>query len=146
MAIIIEGIDKAGKSTTCKQLSEALGLQIVHFPAPTPDFNFFEDYIKMLLSNDRNIILDRFFYSELVYGPILRNEYNIKTWQQEAIEALLRSHDSFIVYCVSNVKTIHERFIRENEKFVDAKYIEKIIAKYEEVMNQTTLPVIRKNT
>lgn len=74
--IIIEGMDGSGKSTLIGQLArEFPQLEVVRRP---PNRHFDDWWPEELERTDQMPIPihDRFFYSELVYGPILRGKIN----------------------------------------------------------------------
>lgn len=91
MLLIVEGIDRVGKTTLCKKLEEQLGF-IVYKDPRFIDLNKENRDVaskvmadKMLsilyaietLGMNKNIVLDRFHWTELVYGLVERN-YKIK--------------------------------------------------------------------
>jgi thymidylate kinase len=99
MVIIIEGIDRVGKTTLCNKLHEATGYEVYkHFG----DF----DYSKMDNDNETdkmlqmleiarigkaNIIFDRFHCSDFVYGTIERKYNRVK-----AIENLTKINEKLV--------------------------------------------------
>lgn len=104
MIIIVEGIDRVGKSTFCKRLNEATGYKVFR-----DDFRYFKKEYKDQMVNEEkgntfvnlveqgvvnNAILDRFHWSEFVYG------------------ALERGH------ACGNVFDIERRFANCNEKVI----------------------------
>jgi GTPase SAR1 family protein len=103
--IIVEGMDGAGKTTLISQLSaEFPQLEVVIRPQGVP----FDDWWPREM--DRSILkpvplYDRFFYSELVYGPIIRgkisadmNLVNNVAWFMRAVALLIyvRPHSEII--------------------------------------------------
>ena len=84
--IIVEGIDRVGKTTLCNMLKDKLGFKI--YKHKNDNFNYSKmdndnETDKMLqlldlyeqIGSDVNIVFDRFHWSDFVYGKIERN-YN----------------------------------------------------------------------
>jgi len=84
MIIIVEGIDRVGKTTLCNKLSTELNIPIYKHPTSIMDYDHMDNVNEtdkmlhmvdiMKLSNS-NIIFDRFHLSEYAYGVVERN-YN----------------------------------------------------------------------
>lgn len=75
MRIVVEGPDGAGKTSLIKMLAEKFDFEvIVNDKGPDQNFEWWwpETLILKGSAPDHTVIHDRFFYSELVYGPIIR--------------------------------------------------------------------------
>ncbi len=73
MKIILEGVDGAGKSTLANKIKEDWfdnDVEIIKFSHGSPIA--LEDYEKALLTERKNIILDRFNLSEEVYSNVYK--------------------------------------------------------------------------
>lgn len=68
---VLEGPDKSGKTTVAKALAKAHGLDYVHF-GPPREADPAAAYVKFLINLKRPTVCDRFFVSEMIYGPLLR--------------------------------------------------------------------------
>lgn len=134
MNIIIEGPDGAGKSYLAEQLAEALNLQIVHFVAPTDDSSQFDMYRDFLI-DAHNTILDRAWYSDMVYGPIFRGKAEIRSNAMRELER--GAEDTIIIYCTGPKHAMWLAAQERGETFVKnyAQYKE-ICRRYDEVMLQ----------
>lgn len=83
MLVIVEGVDRVGKTTLCNKLKNALGFDIFKeenksFEKDSLIFANFGSMISIIncyKSFGRNVVLDRFHLSEYVYGYINRG-YN----------------------------------------------------------------------
>ena len=85
MVIIVEGIDRVGKTTLCKKLESVLGYKRFR-----DDFRYYGSYTDISVNTDKintlmnliegkfvdNIILDRFHLTEYVYGVVDRDYIN----------------------------------------------------------------------
>lgn len=92
MVIIVEGIDRIGKSTLCKKLSEKLGFPIykeIGVEKKTREGNVRSQMSLLSLCQTTNcdVIFDRLFASEFVYG-MLERDYDIIGAIKEFHEAL----------------------------------------------------------
>lgn len=94
MLVIVEGIDRVGKTTLCNMLKDELGFKIYKHKNENFDYSKMDndnETDKMLqlldlykqIGNDANIVFDRFHWSDYVYGTIER-KYN----EDKAIENL----------------------------------------------------------
>lgn len=108
MLVVIEGVDKAGKSTLAERLKRELGWNVVHFGKPGPDP--FLEYNTFLDNLTENLICDRFFLGELVYGPLLRKKQSITQKQIKIIESKCNRIGTIIIHANPKYKTISDRF------------------------------------
>lgn len=132
MAIILEGCDCTGKTTVAEKLSKKTGFEIVKgssFEISQLD-NMFE-YMMNLLKKD--VIIDRFYFSNLVYGdkygyPMMKNyEYKELAWA---------SRNSLVIYLYAPSITIKQRMIERGDDMISYKDIEDILRRYEEALYQ----------
>lgn len=103
MVIIVEGIDRIGKSTLCKKLSEKLGFPIykeIGVEKKSREGNVRSQMSLLSLSQTTkcNVIFDRLFASEFVYGVLERDYIIIEAIKdfQEALGVLAEIPD--IIY------------------------------------------------
>ena len=83
MIYIIEGVDGSGKTTLARQLSAQTNTKILHMsnPKTTAEMLGMYDMYEKTLRANKNLILDRAWYSEMAYGPVLRDRSQID-WPQ----------------------------------------------------------------
>ena len=123
MIILIEGPDGAGKTTLAKKLAKLLKFQIVHMSYPKTEEekqNMFQQYLALIATSDgQNIILDRCWYSEMVYGPVKRDKSYISLAQMSDLEhCVVNNGGGFIIYCSGNAKTLYERSKERGEDYI----------------------------
>lgn len=128
--IIIEGIDKTGKSTLAKYLSKKFNLPIKKFSAP--DGNPYNDYLDFIKNETKPHIIDRFYLGELVYGPVKRGKSwltpeNVKTLELECFR-----QETFNILTDADIQITGQRFIQEKENFLQQADIEPIMRLYRE--------------
>lgn len=126
--VVVEGMDGSGKTTLVTQMMEFFGDRAVFVPG----YNRIQGvksplsqwWMEQLAHNPAGkfVVHDRFFYPELVYGPVLRNKVNADPSILSYVRELLRSH-ALLVYCrppiaaikkgvtvQSQMRGVHERF------------------------------------
>lgn len=97
--IVIEGMDGAGKSTLAADLVEwAHPAKLVRNElGPRDDlYEWWQSELNLKMAS--TLVYDRFFYPELVYGPILRGRVKVPWVQIFSVMQSLRSQ-AFLIYC-----------------------------------------------
>ncbi len=109
--IIIEGHDKAGKSSIIEAIRPYLNYYTVkYFGRLNRKFKFFPDYLDALFCSGQDVLIfDRFFMSEMAYGSVCRGgKVKISGKEIRAMLLILREcFDVTYVSCVSR-KSIEE--------------------------------------
>ena len=96
--IILEGGDGTGKSQAASILGQKFDLRVVHSPGYIE--NFFIAALNYHMMFPREVIVyDRFYYSELVYGPILRGESRVPEWFGFYVEEMLKKVKPLFIWC-----------------------------------------------
>jgi thymidylate kinase len=112
--IIVEGPDNTGKTTLKNRLMKVFPLTDKgHSGGPPKTVQEWEDRMyRLLLDKTRQetltFIVDRFFYSEIVYGKVLRGSTIVPQRNMDILEDLLMEHDPMIIYCRRPVHRIKE--------------------------------------
>lgn len=127
--IIIEGVDKCGKTTLAKFLSEKLKMPIKKFSAP--DKNPFDEYINFLLNENTPHIIDRCYMSELAYGPAKRIVSYINHLEKQVLETAIMDSVTGI-YCYDTTENIEKRFDTDGETFISKRDIDPIRNNYDQ--------------
>lgn len=140
--IVIEGLDKTGKSTLARFLSEKTGKPIKKFSNPKPLEDPAVDYAEFVVSA-QGCIVDRMHLSEMAYGPVLRGESTVEENVQRVIEGLLARRGSFGIYCEADLDTLVERFKADKEDFIRPEDIVAIRDGFEAALSTSTMPWIR---
>lgn len=151
MLCIIEGSDKAGKSTLAKHLSEVFGLECTHLTKPKTDDSFTE-YMDMINNIKGPMIYDRSFLSEYVYATLWRGGCKITDEQFRTLERQLvykareLKLDTIVVYAFAPLEVIKERCIKEKEDLLQLDQVETCQKLYSEIMAKTMLCKINYNS
>jgi thymidylate kinase len=130
MIICLEGCDCVGKTTFAQMLSERTGYEIVKgssFEISELGQEGMFKHMMELLDRD-NIIIDRFFYSNLVYGLI----YNYPTMTKEQFTKLNAklNKTGLVVYLHAGEKVIRQRMASRGDDMIKADDINTILYYY----------------
>jgi hypothetical protein len=92
-------------------------LKVHHFSLLPPSFDYYKDYLKNIYIDG---VSDRFHFSELVYGPVLRGKVNplFDDSRQDMVQLELLVTGSLFVYCKCKLETIAERFVKRGDENV----------------------------
>jgi thymidylate kinase len=149
MIIIGEGPECAGKTTLLKQISEQTGYQIVHMKKPETQQDkdeMFNAYVAMICNRD-NIIFDRCWYSEMVYGKIMRDKSYISMEQMRYLEDILAKHKGgMIIHCTDTTQLLWNRCAIRGEDYVtDVDTLNELKCGFEHLMHSVphSIPVVR---
>jgi len=97
--IIVEGCDNSGKTTLAKKFAKGLKLGYVKSPGPDANYDWWMKELTLPPDKLAYSVYDRFYYSELVYGPILREGIRLVQHQREVIESMLLTAEPLVVLC-----------------------------------------------
>ena len=149
MIIIIVGPDGSGKSTLAKQISEQTGYAIEHRSKPKNQaekdvmMNMYRD---VAVSSD-NIILDRAWYCEMVYGDIMRDASCISMDQMYELEELIANNKGgLIIHCTDDTGKLWDRCMDRGEDYIqDISTLSLIKNMYDWLMHYIPhkIPVVR---
>lgn len=140
--IIIDGLDKTGKSTLARFLSEKTGMPIKKFSAPEKGQDPTSEYAEFLAAGEPSII-DRMWLSEMAYGPVMRGESFVDQSRQALLEEMARRSGSHVIYAYASEEELRKRFDADNETFTRKDQIESILAGYERAILTSRLTWIR---
>ena len=120
MIIIIEGPDGAGKTTLANLISKQTGYQLLHRTQPKNEEDkkrMMDEYIQVLKAG-KNVIMDRAWYSELVYGPVMRDASVLTYPQMYELEKLAAKNGAIVIYCTAPEATLWKRCMRRGEDYI----------------------------
>lgn len=147
MNILIEGSDGAGKTTTIDILKEVLDMPVVkgstfEHAAHGNEFLFNKFYSFTDLDN---YIFDRTHISNRVYAQLYK-DYSILTPEQMKLAEEKLKPKSLLFYLFADLDVVIERVSNRGDDYVELDMIKKIRDKYEKVLSETSLDVIRIDT
>jgi len=138
MFIIIDGPDGAGKSTLARTLSKQTGYPIVHlsYPKTQEECDEMLDDYQDLIKQHKNAILDRSFYSEMVYGPIMRAGSVISYKDMWKLEKLLAKKGAVVIHCTGPTSVLWARCQARGETYIKHQTVlGEIRDSFKELMN-----------
>ena len=149
MILILVGPDCSGKSTLAKQLSEQTGYPIQHRHKPKDQAEkdaMMDMYIRIAKSG-ANVILDRAWYCEMVYGDIMRDKSYISIDQMYELEDLVANNGGgIVIHCTDETNKLWDRCIERGEEYIqDYETLANIKHMYDWLMHFVphTIPVVR---
>lgn len=137
MHVIIEGIDKVGKSTLARELSKKLYYPVVN--RLKPKSNIFIECIDFLTDTNESMIVDRFHLSELAYGPVKRNKIRFDFRELSLIEMSMLSLNTFNIYCYNDIDFIEKKFKEDKESFLTKEDIKPVLKLFEKSLNKISI-------
>lgn len=140
--IIVEGVDNSGKSTLIKELLEEYpSLQFGGKPGGPPEkigrdnlYNWWYDVVDSCPTETYKKVYDRFYFSELVYGPVIRGGVSFHHDELATIMNKLRIHQPLIIYCNVPINQVYKNFNKREQLKGVKENIHKLKEQYEDVM------------
>ncbi len=155
MFYILEGPDGSGKTSLAKKLQQAHpGAPILHFGAPANEeeaYAYWQTYMRAIKDNAHLpvVIIDRCWYSDMVYGPVMRGKSEMSGENAENLElAIIALGGGIVLYCTGKPEMLWKRCKERGEAYIKTyDTLKQLHAKYEEVMQQPwRLPIVRYDT
>ena len=137
--IIVEGVDKVGKTTLVNALGEVLADHDT-FHNDIPRRTAFEEHMECLITAGNKAIIDRLHWSEYCYGLTYRNNpgYTILEWN--AIESILIDRLAIVIYMIDpNQDALIQRWNLE-EKF-SVEHLPILQGHYNDVAEHSSLQI-----
>lgn len=162
MMYIFEGVDHSGKNTVIEQLGKYLGSKML----PVFDgFNVFDKQLMQSMGNhvsdkeewqkaicyeianfcyqtNTDVIINRFNWSELVYGDIFRGGANW-SFYFDKMELMLKDIAKVIYVSAPHHILLDRLEHSDRDKSKIIPKLSSLIYSYEEIIKQTKLPVVR---
>lgn len=159
MNIIIEGVDRSGKSTLCKWLIDKYNLKYQHFTIPKSKhdehdiildpkvrpFKQFLDYADKFVESTDDLLIDRFVYSNYVYGPVYKTFIDhVSIEEINCIEKILQPKNTCIIHCeLEDVQRNWELIVEEGENRITESTLLFFRSRYNKLLEHTTLPLFK---
>jgi len=156
MFLIFEGPDCGGKSTLIEAIAQTDSWAKVHH-GPYLDLDadhLMGKYIQAMniARNGANLLMDRSWLSEPIYGKVFRDGKNrLNEFYTEILESTAASLDARIVLCIPPWQTVKYRWLERKGVDSDAEYLDrveqlkKVYDAYDDLFFtlDTCLPIIR---
>jgi len=154
MILIFEGVDKSGKSTLIEKIP---GLYIKNKFIPEKGNpksveaykDIQKDLATFLFAHDKekyNIILDRSYFSEIVYSNILRDYEALDDKFYQFLSGIYRNMHCILFFCTAPLEKLWERIVI-NDDLDDVKNKENLefaIERYERIFDHKRLRISRR--
>ena len=120
---VVEGPDGAGKTTLIKQLEEALSwhTEVVHH-GPYLDRSdvqlrniYHNSFVRTMGERKHNVILDRSWVSEVMYGTVVRDGSRISNADIKRFELHMRNVGGAYIMCMPPVETCLANYAARKE-------------------------------
>ena len=146
MIIILEGPDGGGKTTLAQQLAKQTGYPIIHRSQPKTEEEkklMMGEYLQAIATN--NAIFDRCWYSEMAYGPVMRDSSVIGYPAMYELERKLARKGAIIIHCTGPEPTLWSRCTKRGEDYITSRDdFKAIYNNYNDIMNAPHyIPVVK---
>lgn len=148
MIIIIEGPDGSGKSTLANKLRDQTGYMLLHRVQPKTEEDkkrMMDEYIEVIKAN-KNCIMDRSWYSEMVYGPIMRDTSVISYAEMYKLERMLAKRGAIVVHCTAPTSVLWKRCLARGEDYImSSDTLDDIASGFNTLMHEVPhfIPVVK---
>ena len=96
-------------------------------------------YMKVLLSDNTELVLDRSFISEMVYGPVIRNKCKLSIEDYTKLLIAYKNTGAKIIYLTAPKKVLLKRRNDEQSDYgVITNHYEELKKKYDEIMKYSS--------
>lgn len=138
--IILEGVDCAGKTTFAEKLAERTGYAIVKGSSfEIAEYGAEKMFAHMMSLLDlNNVIIDRFFYSNLVYGSLYN--YPMMEYSQYLQLREKMNKKALLVYLHAPTTVLRERMEKRGDDMIKADDLRTIKKAYSEALNVLATP------
>lgn len=133
LSIIVEGCDCVGKTTLAEELSRVTGLKVVKgssFEIAELGADGMFEHMRDLIHRE-DIIIDRFFYSNLVYGEL----FNYPMMNESQYHKLVKDVNELnhmVLYLHTSFGTILHRMNNRGDDMIGINHVDSILSKYKE--------------
>lgn len=112
--IILEGPDGGGKTTLAHELHARFGVHTTNHGPYKGERQIWRHYFESMLpaySGERDVILDRCWIAEPIYGQVYRGGLNrIELWQLRILEYIAEQCDTTVILCMPPVTECIKNF------------------------------------
>ena len=147
MLIVLEGVDGAGKSTLAEELAshftsthKQFTAEILHRGPLRPDADPLDEYENSLGYNagslTKLVICDRWYLSELIYGPLYRGRSRMGEFRWAHAEKFLEARGAVRLVVTAPTSVIAARLAGRGEDFLKPKDQVIVHARYLELGNR----------
>lgn len=129
--IIIEGPDGSGKTTLAKRLGGSY-----RHAGPPRTKDVYLEYRTDLLDSPRDVVWDRFYHGQRIYGPVFRGGAGLSPEQVFYLELMTATRGGVLIVCLTDLKDMID--CRRNDSY--AQPMIELVRGYMELVANTRLP------
>lgn len=118
MLIVVEGLDRTGKTTLSRNIKAETGCGYVHFSKPTA--HPLDEYVEPVVDCP-HVVFDRYHWGEMVWPQIFGRESECDWRMFLYIELALQSRGAVVVHAQRDLDAVEAACIRDNEPLVADK-------------------------
>lgn len=136
--LIIEGIDGVGKTTLVEYLQDC-GMKKYHFDYDSKNMDLFTKYMRVLLENNDELVFDRSFISEMVYGPVIRNKCKLSLEDYTKLLIAYKNVEAKIIYLTAPKEILLKRKNNDKDDYdVITNYYGELNKKYDDIIEYSS--------
>ena len=140
--IIVTGCDNTGKTSLAEHLSKKFGFPIAkrfsHLPPQGEEWNQWGEWVEQELEKPGELIYDRFFIDELVYGPVIRSGYGLSIREITMLSGMLLMKQPMYIYTKLPMNELLKSF-EVRKQYIAPSDVSKILSQFNHV--NSTWPV-----
>ena len=149
--IIIEGLDGVGKTTLVDYFVN-MGMKKYHFDYDAKNMDLFTKYMRVLEEKSDILVLDRSFVSEMVYGPVLRNNCKLTIEQYTELLKSYKEKGTTIIYLTAPKEILLERRVNDlkdyemidySSNYINILQYDSFAMNKEEIQNNTKRLIVK---
>jgi thymidylate kinase len=145
--VVLEGCDGTGKTSLATALARGYDFRVVH-SSRTPDRTDLTDRYSNLIAEPGNIVLDRSFISELVYGPLDHGHSRLTLADAIDLATRVSQRGGILVHLTGSPGIIAARLRARDGTAASAERLRAIIDAYHRTfaLLQGAAPIITADT
>lgn len=142
MLVVLEGLDKTGKSTLAAALAEITGAELRHCSRPTrhPLEEYEADLDSYRPGSGDHVVYDRHAWGERVWPTIFERHSWYSDEMHLHVELFLRSRGALMIHAVASPEAIVSR---RTEDDLDADKVDLALSLFRDVRLRSLLPALR---
>jgi len=133
MLFVVEGPDKAGKTTLVKELQAHLEGEVEVLHSGPIQRHPLDEYVRRVdcaLQEYDHVVCDRLHIGEQIYGPLLRGESRMPNYVEDWIDLYLRSRGAVLIWVDTPMTVIYNRIRSEGDELIDVDQVKQIYLDY----------------
>lgn len=129
--IIVVGLDNTGKTTLVNHLSDKFNIPVAkrYHTLPPRDGDDWISWVREQIESPDEALYDRFFFDELVYGPVIRKKYCCSIRQISEVCQMLVVKQPMVIVTYLPLEDLFKTF-KDREQYPHLDQLNALQAKY----------------